>query len=298
MLIIGVIIFSLSVSRKFVRPIIYVIERIQRLANFDYKTSKQTKLHDKSSGKLKRKYRLYEPVDESLDHLSARLESNERQIQHAQQLRDEWITGLSHDLKTPLSSILGYSAMLASKEYEWSKEEIQSFVETMEEKAYYMDALIKDLTYTYQLKNKAITLQKHQINVDQFLLGKQSPRVKVEVAHNVTVFADELALKRILDNLISNSLQYTPDEKAIHVHVTETKKETIFTISDQGTGIPKEKLDNLFERYYRGTNTTTNTDGTGLGLAITKQLIDLHNGDISVKSSNEGTIFTIRLPKG
>ena len=298
LLIIGVIIFSLSVSRKFVRPIIYVIERIQRLANFDYKTSKETKLHDKSSGKLKRKYRLYEPVDESLDHLSARLESNERQIQHAQQLRDEWITGLSHDLKTPLSSILGYSAMLASKDYEWSKEEIQSFAETMEEKAYYMDALIKDLTYTYQLKNKAITLQKQQINVDQFLLGKQSPRVKVEVAHNATVFADELALKRILDNLISNSLQYTPEEKAIHVHVTETKKETIFTISDQGTGIPQEKLDNLFERYYRGTNTTTNTAGTGLGLAITKQLIDLHNGDISVKSSNEGTIFTIRLPKG
>ena len=188
--------------------------------------------------------------------------------------------------------------MLASKEYEWSKEEIQSFVETMEEKAYYMDALIKDLTYTYQLKNKAITLQKQQINVDQFLLGKQSPRVKVEVAHNVTVFADELALKRILDNLISNSLQYTPDEKAIHVHVTETKKETIITISDQGIGIPQEKLENLFERYYRGTNTTTNTAGTGLGLAITKQLIDLHNGDISVKSSNEGTIFMIRLPKG
>ena len=224
LLIIVVIIFSLSVSRKFVRPIIYVIERIQRLANFDYKTSKKTKLHDKSSGKLKRKYRLYEPVDESLDHLSARLESNERQIQHAQQLRDEWVTGLSHDLKTPLSSILGYSAMLASKDYEWSKEEIQSFAETMEEKAYYMDALIKDLTYTYQLKNKAITLQKQQINVDQFLLGKQSPRVKVEVAHNATVFADELALKRILDNLISNSLQYTPEEKVIHVHVTETKK--------------------------------------------------------------------------
>jgi len=297
LLIIGVILFSLSVSRKFVRPIIYVLERIKRLANFDYKTNKQTKLHDHSTGKLKRKYRLYEAVDESLDHLSARLESNERQIQHAQQLRDEWITGLSHDLKTPLSSILGYSAMLASKDYEWSKEEVQSFAETMEEKAHYMDALIKELTYTYQLKNKAITLTKEQINVAQLLSGQQSSRVKVKVAHNTTVYADELALKRILNNLLSNSLQYTPEEKEVTVYVNETKTDTIFTISDQGTGIPQEKLDNLFERYYRGTNTTTDTEGTGLGIAITKQLIDLHNGDISVKSSKDGTMFIIRLPK-
>mgnify|MGYP002733596132 FL=1 len=187
--------------------------------------------------------------------------------------------------------------MLASKDYEWSKEEVQSFAETMEEKAQYMDALIKELTYTYQLKNKAITLTKEQINVAQLLSGQQSPRVKVKVAHNTTVYADELALKRILDNLLSNSLQYTPEEKEVTVHVNETKTDTIFTIADQGTGIPQEKMDNLFERYYRGTNTTTDAEGTGLGIAITKQLIDLHNGDISVKSSKDGTVFTIRLPK-
>ncbi|WP_431030072.1 sensor histidine kinase [Lysinibacillus sp. LZ02] len=297
LLIVGVVLFSLSIARKFVHPIIYVIERIQRLASFNYDKPKNTKLYDQSTGKLKRKYRLYEPIDASLDHLSQRLVSNERQIQHVQQLRDEWITGLSHDLKTPLSSILGYSAMLASKDYEWSKEEVQAFAETMEEKANYMDALIQDLTYTYQLKNRAIILTKDTFDVKDLLSVQQSLRVQVEMERDVTVYADPLALKRILDNLLCNALQYTPEEKDVKLHVTETKTHTIFTITDQGEGIPQEKLDNLFERYYRGTNTTTNVTGTGLGLAITKQLIDLHQGEISVKSSNKGTRFTIQLPK-
>ena len=113
-----------------------------------------TKIHHKKTGKLKRKFKLFQPVEESLNHLSERLNSNERQIKHAEQLREEWITGLSHDLKTPLSSIYGYSTMLASEDYEWTKDEMRIFAQTMQEKATYMDALIQDLTYTYQLKIK------------------------------------------------------------------------------------------------------------------------------------------------
>ena len=109
---------------------------------------------------MKRKFKLFQPVEESLNHLSERLDSNERQIKHGEQLREEWITGLSHDLKTPLSSIYGYSTMLASEDYEWTKDEMRIFAQTMQEKATYMDALIQDLTYTYQLKIKPYSLIK------------------------------------------------------------------------------------------------------------------------------------------
>ena len=151
-LLIGVTFLSISISRQFVRPLVYVLSRIERLAQFDYSEVRDKKVHHQKTGKLKRKFKLFQPVDESLNHLSERLDSNERQIKHAEQLREEWITGLSHDLKTPLSSIYGYSTMLASEDYEWTKEEIRIFATTMQEKATYMDALIKDLTYTYQLK--------------------------------------------------------------------------------------------------------------------------------------------------
>lgn len=91
-------------------------------------------------------------MDQSLTQLSTKLADNECKIQQSEKLREEWITGLSHDLKTPLSSIYGYSKMLSSKDYEWSQDDVRKFAVTMQEKAEYMDVLIEDLTYTYQLK--------------------------------------------------------------------------------------------------------------------------------------------------
>ncbi|MBG9456795.1 histidine kinase [Lysinibacillus sphaericus] len=294
-LLIGIIFLSVSISRQFVRPLVYVISRIELLAQFDYSKVIDKSIHHLKTGKLKRKFKLFEPVDESINNLSKRLSSNERQIKHAEQLREEWITGLSHDLKTPLSSIYGYSTMLASEDYEWTKEEMRVFATTMQEKATYMDALIRDLTYTYQLKNRAIQLEKVLIPLAVWLPQFADEQVSVKVYGDVVLEADELLLKRILDNLITNAKKYTPDGTKVNVEAQNIGKEIMLTIADQGPGIPQEELDNLFERYYRGTNTTDDITGTGLGLAITKQLIDLHGGTISVQSGAEGTVFILKF---
>lgn len=294
-LLLGVIFLSISISRQFVRPLVYVISRIERLTQFDYSDISDKNIHHKKSGKLKRKFKLFQPVEESLNHLSERLDSNERQIKQSEQLREEWITGLSHDLKTPLSSIYGYSTMLASEDYEWTKDEMRIFAQTMQEKATYMDALIQDLTYTYQLKNKAIQLDKVLLPLTTWLTQFADEQVSVRVYGDVMLQADELLLKRIMDNLITNAKKYTPVGTKVMVEAQHTGKEVMLTIADHGPGIPQEELDNLFERYYRGTNTTDDTAGTGLGLAITKQLIDLHNGTISVRSDRDGTVFILRF---
>ncbi|MCL1698026.1 MULTISPECIES: HAMP domain-containing sensor histidine kinase [unclassified Lysinibacillus] len=292
---IGILFLSISISRQFVRPLVYVISRIERLTQFNYSKERDKSIHHRKTGKLKRKFKLFQPVDESINNLSERLSSNERQIKHAEQLREEWITGLSHDLKTPLSSIYGYSTMLASEDYEWTKEEMRVFATTMQEKATYMDALIGDLTYTYQLKNRAIQLEKVLIPLNVWLPQLADEQVSVKVYGDVMLEADELLLKRILDNLITNAKKYTPEGTKVNVEAQNVGQEIMLTIADQGPGIPQEELDNLFERYYRGTNTTDDTTGTGLGLAITKQLIDLHNGTISVQSGAEGTVFVMKF---
>ena len=297
-LLIGVIFLSIGISRQFVRPLVYVISRIEQLAQFDYRKLSDKKVHHQKTGKLKRKFKLFQPVDESLNHLSDRLASNERQIKQSEQLREEWITGLSHDLKTPLSSIYGYSTMLASGDYEWSNDEMRTFAQTMQEKATYMDALIQDLTYTYQLKNKAIKLDKVSLALNTWLLQFADKQVCVHVHGDVILDADELLLKRILDNLITNAKKYTPNGTKVSVEAQNTQEGVMLTIADQGPGIPQTELDNLFERYYRGTNTTDDTTGTGLGLAITKQLIDLHNGTIRVNSDATGTIFVVKFSCG
>ncbi|TKI72307.1 HAMP domain-containing histidine kinase [Lysinibacillus mangiferihumi] len=294
-LLLGIILLSMSISRQFVRPLVYVISRIERLTQFDYREVSDNKIHHQKTGKLKRKFKLFQPVDESLNHLSERLASNERQIQQSEQLREEWITGLSHDLKTPLSSIYGYSTMLASEEYEWTKEEMRIFANTMREKANYMDLLIQDLTYSYQLKNKAIQLEKVSLALATWLPQFADEQVSIKVYGDVMLEADELLLKRILDNLITNAKKYTPEGTKVLVEAQNIDKGIKLTITDQGPGIPQDELDNLFERYYRGTNTTDDATGTGLGLAITKQLIDLHNGTICVHSDNNGTIFELKF---
>ncbi|MFJ6266198.1 sensor histidine kinase [Lysinibacillus xylanilyticus] len=294
-LLLGIVFLSISISRQFVRPLVYVISRIERLTQFDYSKVRDKSIHHRETGKLKKKFKLFQPVDESINNLSKRLSSNERQIKHAEQLREEWITGLSHDLKTPLSSIYGYSTMLASEDYEWTKEEMRVFATTMQEKATYMDALIRDLTYTYQLKNKAIQLEKVLLPLNVWLPQFADEQVSVKVYGDVVLEADELLLKRILDNLITNAKKYTPEGTKVNVEAQNIGQEIMLTIADQGPGIPQEELDNLFERYYRGTNTTDETAGTGLGLAITKQLIDLHDGTISVQSGAEGTVFVMKF---
>jgi len=294
-LLLGIVFLSISISRQFVRPLVYVISRIERLTQFDYSKVRDKSIHHRETGKLKKKFKLFQPVDESINNLSKRLSSNERQIKHAEQLREEWITGLSHDLKTPLSSIYGYSTMLASEDYEWTKEEMRVFATTMQEKATYMDALIRDLTYTYQLKNKAIQLEKVLLPLNVWLPQFADEQVSVKIYGDVVLEADELLLKRILDNLITNAKKYTPEGTKVNVEAQNIGQEIMLTIADQGPGIPQEELDNLFERYYRGTNTTDETAGTGLGLAITKQLIDLHNGTISVQSGAEGTVFVMKF---
>lgn len=296
-LLIGIILLSFGISKRFMRPIIYILLRIEKLAQFDYKKVTDNRIHHAKTSKLKRKFKLFQPVDDSINNLSERLSYNERQLKQVEKLREEWITGLSHDLKTPLSSIYGYSTMLASNDYHWTPEETRAFAQTMQEKANYMDALIQDLTYTYQLKNKTIVLNFETVPLTTWLQTFADEQVTIEVQDHLTVSADPLLLQRVIDNLVGNAKRHTPEGTPIVIEAKEIQTGIRLRIIDHGPGIPQEELDNLFERYYRGTNTTDDITGTGLGLAIAKQLIELHNGTIDVLSNKNGTVFTIYLPK-
>ncbi|MBK3497139.1 HAMP domain-containing histidine kinase [Viridibacillus sp. YIM B01967] len=301
-LLVIIVIFSAFIGNRFGRPLLYFLKRIEKLAIQDYTQVNDRKLKRKGSDRLKRKYKIFEEVNQSLSQLSTTLAENERKIQQTEKWREDWITGLSHDLKTPLSSIYGYSKMLSSTDYEWSQEDVRKFAGTMQEKAEYMDALIKDLTYTYQLKNNAVVIHKEDVNLNAFLndyvKNTTSENVKMEQMSSETqILADPILLKRILDNLVGNAVEHTSEGTLIHLELTELGGKVLLRIRDEGQGIPKEELDNLFNRYYRGTNTTSEASGTGLGMAITKQLVEAMDGQIIVGSDSLGTVVTIVFPK-
>lgn len=296
------ILFSFWIGTRFGRPVLYFLKRIEKLAKQDYKPLDDRKLRNLKTGRLKRKYRVYENIDQSLSELAHTLEANEQKIKQTEKLREDWITGLSHDLKTPLSSIFGYSTMIASDEYDWSDTEIKGFAKTMQEKSTYMNALIEDLTYTYQLKNNAITLNKVDVNLLEFVemyvsnlvVWKDLQKPQGSISSQVSI--DPKLFERVLDNLVGNAIKHTPEGTKVILKVQQKEGIVQLTIQDEGKGIPKEELENLFNRYYRGTNTTTETSGTGLGLAIAKQLVEAHDGNIFVESDGNGTNVTITLP--
>lgn len=295
------ILFSFWIGSRFGRPVLYFLKRIEKLAKQDYEVLDDRKLRNHKTGRLKRKYRVYEDIDQSLSHLAFTQEANERKIMQTEKLREDWITGLSHDLKTPLSSIYGYSTMLSSDNYAWSNEEVKSFAKIMQEKSTYMNALIEDLTYTYQLKNNAISIEKINVNLFEFVKAYSSKSVWKDIQDPIgdegaQVYIDPKLFERVLDNLVGNAIKHTPEGTKVLLIIEQNKDNVLLTIKDEGKGIPIEELENLFNRYYRGTNTTTEVSGTGLGLAIAKQLVEAHNGDIQVESSEFGTIVTITLP--
>ncbi|KOO51901.1 sensor histidine kinase [Viridibacillus arvi] len=301
-LLILIVIFSAFIGNRFGRPVLHFLKRIEKLAGQDFGFVNDHKLRRKRNGRFKRKYRIFDEVDQSLTQLSTKLADNECKIQQSEKLREEWITGLSHDLKTPLSSIYGYSKMLSSMDHEWSQEDVRKFAVTMQEKAEYMDALIEDLTYTYQLRNNAIVISMEEVNlnafINEYVKNTTSENVKMEQMNSeIHILADSILLKRILDNIVGNAEKHTSEGTSIYLQITELDNKVQFQIRDEGQGIPKDELDNLFNRYYRGTNTTSEASGTGLGLAITKQLVEAMDGEISVQSNSSGTVVIVVFPK-
>ncbi|WP_166240272.1 sensor histidine kinase [Paenibacillus turpanensis] len=299
-------------ARKFGLPLLSLMKWIQTLGNGVYDLpydSHGRPVLTGRNGKLKRRYRLYKDLIATLTQLTETLRSNESDRFQAAKTREEWITGISHDLKTPLSSISGYAQMLESADYTWSVEETREFAATIAEKSKYMMELLEDLTLTYQLKNHALPHERESIELNEFIRRTVIQFVNdpansemrfVFQPHDGDAWAsvDPKWFQRIMNNLIANAIKHNPLGTSITVSVASIETYLLsISVADDGKGMDQETQDKLFQRYYRGTNTGETESGSGLGMAITKQLVQLHGGSIQVKSApNEGTAIRILLP--
>lgn len=299
-------------ARKFGGPLLTMMKWIQNLGSGLYEQPldlHQCPIMLNKHGNLKRKYRLYKDLIATLSQLTETLRQNETQRRKMNKIREEWISGLSHDLKTPLASISGYALMLESKNYSWSEEETRNFAGIMTEKATYMKELLEDLTLTYRLSNQSLPIVKEKVDLNEFIRRTiihfindpaNNDKEFIFHPHNGTALAsiDSKWFQRIMDNLIANAIKYNPSGTTITVSISPIEQHLmIITIEDNGIGMDTETLNKLFQRYYRGTNTSDSSNGTGLGMAITKQLVHLHGGSIQVNSTpQKGTTVRIILP--
>ncbi|WP_221568479.1 HAMP domain-containing sensor histidine kinase [Alkalihalobacillus sp. TS-13] len=283
-LIFAILIGYLS-SKKLVKPMLKVIDGIEGLAQGTY-----TKMQTKKG--------VFKDVNHSLNELSDSLQSNERERAKTEGMREEWIANITHDLKTPLSSIKGYSEVLVNPDYKMAQEERAMYIDIILNKSKYMEELIEDLKLTYQLKNELVAIDRKDENlvdvvrdtVIDLLNHPDHDQSRVEYTSDkevVPFLCDKKLIQRAVSNLLYNAIVHNPEETEIEVRV---KSGPVVEITDNGKGIPKRELERLFDRYYRGTNTSAVHKGSGLGMAIAKQVIEVHKGEIKVESElNVGT---------
>ncbi|MBA2873003.1 hypothetical protein HNQ85_003318 [Anoxybacillus calidus] len=290
-----VLIFAYGVAKYMARPVWMLMDNITNLSKGIYEQKSVNK-------------GIYKDVFASLKQLSTNLQELDKKRKQLDKMREEWITNLTHDLKTPLSSIKGYSELLADKNYHFTTEERAKYAKIIESKSLYIEKLIDDLKLTYQLKNDILPLNKKDTDIikilrDLIISYVNNPAYQdknIEFIANSTSLIlkiDEKLIQRALNNIIINAIVHNSSGTHIKVDVKDDKHAVYIFVEDNGRGIPEEELEHLFDRYFRGSN-TKNIEGSGLGLAIAKQIINAHNGEIHVQSKwGKGTTTTVVLKK-
>ncbi len=219
-------------------------------------------------------------------------------------MQDEFITTISHELRTPIGFIKGYATTLLREDTKWDDNSRREFLTIIDEEADRLHELIEDLLDSSRLKAGTMFMQLQPIRLDLILreiVVRSTSRysslaVQLNVDHGIRVEADPTRITQVFDNLLSNAVKYAPGSP-VNITVKNSNGNCEITIEDQGPGIKPEHLPHLFERFYRVPETMVTTHGTGLGLYICHEIIQGHCGTISVNSTvSKGTVFTITLP--
>ena len=240
-----------------------------------------------------------------------RLESElrQRELESLNEQRTEFISSVSHDLKTPLTSLVAFADILSKNlSGNFSDRELQQ-LDAMQRSAKHLDALINDLVDVSNFEHgtfkivKDIFLVKHlideiQLTFEPILEPKHQTSSIVNSAETTLVNADRNRIAQLLTNLISNASKYSGENTQIEIAVSTVDEFLSIVVSDSGIGMDSETLDNVFTPFYRSNDELTQMEvGTGLGLAIVRQITDLHGGTISVASTvGLGTSIQVMLP--
>ncbi|MFB9275792.1 sensor histidine kinase [Cohnella cellulosilytica] len=283
------ILFFLVSTRYIVKPITRLTEATKRLAQGNYNLRLTTRRRDE------------------IGQLAGHFMTMSRELERVDLARQQFVSNVSHEIQSPLTSIQGFAKVLAQSDL--PQEERLQYASIVEAESRHLSMLSKQLLLLSTLEQgeealnkKRFSLRSHirqAAEILQWQLEEKNLLLKLSVPETISVHGDEVLLMQVWTNLLSNAVNYIPSGRSIEVYAEDMQSHTRVVISDTGEGIAPEHLPFLFDRFYRVDRARERSSGrTGLGLAIVKRILQLHEGTIEASSTpGAGTRFTVTLPK-
>jgi len=228
-------------------------------------------------------------------------------ILEADTIKTDFLANISHELRTPLNAIIGFSESLSNQLFGPLNEKQTEYVKEIHVSGIHLLGMINEILDISKIETKEMKLNLSEflislavnevVNVVKPLADKKSISIETNILDG-NIFADFQKIRQILYNLLSNAIKFSYENGKIGVKVYSEKKNLIIEVKDNGIGIPKKYHERIFEKFFQIENTYTKKESsTGLGLTITKELVEMHKGEITVKSNiNQGAAFIVKLP--
>ena len=245
-------------------------------------------------------------TEKRLNEVRRTLEKRGLEAQLAEQRKNDLVMYLAHDIKTPLTSIIGYLSLL-DEISDMPEEQRMRYVHITLDKAYRLEKMINEFFEITRFNMQHIYLEKETIDLyymlvqltDELLhiLSKNGNTTVLHADENLTINADPEKLARVFNNILKNAAAYSYPDSEILISAEQLEEQIRISFKNKGKTIPQEKLMSIFEKFYRLDEArTTNGGGTGLGLAIAKEIVSLHGGTITAESENNTVEFIVTLP--
>lgn len=285
--------------------VLFLLYRLLRkVFSYIYSLSNAThSLLDKNTDYIKLPMELAD-IEVQINHLKKMALQNERLAKESEQKKNDLVVYLAHDLKTPLTSMIGYLSLLDEIK-DMPKKQREKYINIALEKSYKLEDLINELFEITRFNAETIVLEKEILYINRMLeqiiddfypmlkeLGKEIVYTSKE---EILLLGDSDKLARVFNNLIRNAIYYST-ENTIEINTAVRENTVTISIKNRGKKIPEEKLNQIFEKFYRlDSARMSKTGGSGLGLAIAKEIVELHDGKIGI-TSDEFITFYVELP--
>jgi signal transduction histidine kinase len=285
--------FLLIINTK-IKYIKYIAERVKKISNEDLGATIEIRGNDELA-----------ELSESINFMSKELKYRREKEKEIEIAKNELITNVSHDLRTPLTSIVGYVDLLRKKEYK-NEEQLYEYIDTIYHKSQNLQILIDELFEYTKLTTPGIKINYSSVNLNGLLeqmigeyvpiFSKEDLTIKRDIPEkDIYVEVDIEKIVRVFDNILINAKKYSYKPSDIHVKLNSKNNKVTVSISNRTDKIQVENLDLLFEKFYRVDTSRKDNGGSGFGLAIAKRIVELHGGKIWAEYKADIITFNIEL---